>query len=355
MKKVFLLVLFLFSVKTIFCQSFNNSIKKTTLLIELFKNVHDLPGLSVSISFNDSLVYSKGFGYSNLENKTKVNPSTTKFRIASITKSITALTLGKLMELDSLDITKSVYFYLPKLQKKEYDFTIKQVGGHLSGIRRIPSKEKYSCDNNYNKDDFYATFAKDGLEFEPSTRYQYSNYGYKLLGLIIESKTGVTLTDSHKKYILEPLGLGNTIPDKKNSISTTEYYYKKNKKAPCLDCTFKFAEGCYLSTTEDIVKLGNGILYPNRILKKETLIELIKQQKTLNNKGTKYGFGFISLKDDFGNYFFGHSGNNSGNSSNYRIYPNSNLVISICINKGGIRTDKLISKIANQFIKKINR
>jgi serine beta-lactamase-like protein LACTB len=129
--------------------------EKTKKLVEKTLNKENIPGISISISINDSLIFSEGFGYSNIENKTKINPSKTKFRIASITKTLTATTIARLSELNQIDLDKSVYFYLDSLPKKDFDFTIKQVGGHLSGIQRVPSTEKYSCDNNYCEKDFY--------------------------------------------------------------------------------------------------------------------------------------------------------------------------------------------------------
>lgn len=129
--KYYLFLLIVFSL-TSNAQNFEKAIEKTTKSVENFQDRNKIPGIAVSISYKDKLIYSKGFGTSNIETKEPINPSKTKFRIASMTKSLTALTIGKLMEMDSIDINKSVYYYLKKLPKKNFDFTIKDVGGHLS-------------------------------------------------------------------------------------------------------------------------------------------------------------------------------------------------------------------------------
>lgn len=355
--KYYLFFLFILSVK-LAAQNFQKSIEITDKLVEKFQDKNKIPGIAVSISYKDKFIYSKGFGVSNIETKEPINPSKTKFRIASMTKSLTALTIGKLMEMDSIDINKSVYYYLKKLPKKEHDFTVKDVGGHLAGIIRVPTGERYDCKNTYSQSDFYNSFEQDNLLFKPKEQISYSNYGYKLLGLIIEQQCGDNITNCHRKLILNKLNLDNITPDIKNNESLNNNFYieekGKNVLAPCLDCTFKYAQGCYISTSEDIIKLANGIIYKDRLLKEETIKELIKTQKTLDGNKTSYGFGFSSRRDFYGNYYFGHNGGYQGTTTEYRIYPKESLIITVLTNKSGdFRLDDLLNEIGFQFIEKI--
>ncbi len=340
-------------------QNFEKPTQKTDKLVENFQTKNKIPGLSVSISYKDKLIYSKGFGVSNIETKEPINPSKTKFRIASMTKSLTALTIGKLMEMDSIDINKSVYSYLKNLPKKEYDFTIKDVGGHLAGIIRVPTGERYDCKNTYSQSDFYESFKRDKLLFIPKKQLSYSNYGYKLLGLIIEQQCGDNITNCHRKLILDKLNLDNITPDFKDNDALNNNFYieekGKNVLAPCLDCTFKHAQGCYIATSEDIVKFANGIIYKDRLLKEETIKKLIKSQETLDGKKTGYGFGFTSIKDFYGNYYFGHNGGYQGTTTEYRIYPKESLAITVLTNKSGnFRLDDLLNEIVFHFIQQID-
>ena len=358
-KNKVLLILLLLNLNCSFSQNdFEGINLKTKKLINRFIEKENVPGMSVSISYNDTLIFSNGFGYADLENKIKVDPSTTKFRIASITKTLTAATIMKMAEEELIDINKSIYFYLDSLPKKEYDFTIKQVGGHIAGLIRVPSEEKYSCDNTYSKKDFYRVFKKDSLLYKPSVDFSYSNYGYKLLGVLIEKICKKSIILCHKKYILEPLKLNNTIPDnlqKDNQISKF-YFFDGNKfiLAPCLDCTFKYAQGCYLSTTEDLIRLGNAFLFTNRILNKKSLLELLTPQKIYNEIKTNYGFGFICTKDFNGNFFYGHNGGYVGSYSILCVYPNSKIVIAIMTNTYlNDEINNLVSRISNYYINKI--
>ena len=314
-----------------------------------------IPGLSPSISVNDSVIFSKGFGFANLENRLGVFPDKTKFRIASITKTMTATVLGKLSELGKIDLTRSPSFYLDSLQKKEYDFTIEEVGGHLAGLKRTASFEKYSCDILYKRADFFRIFDADNLLFEPSINMSYSNYGYKLLGVLAEKVTGTDIRANHKMYILDVLDLKNSVPETKDENEwRSTFYIETNGKiteAECLDCTFKYASGCYLSTSEDMVKLGNGYLFPNRILKKETLVELVKSKKLKNGLKTHYGFGFTNHTDSYGNQYYGHEGGYESARSCLRIYPKHKIVISVLVNRQVDDIDRLVSKVCNNYIK----
>ncbi|CAI8876491.1 serine hydrolase domain-containing protein [Chryseobacterium sp. IT-36CA2] len=161
-----------------------NTITKNKL--ERFLKQNDIPGMSVSILYNGNIILSEGFGYSDIDNKIRVNPSLTKFRIASISKIITALVLMKLNELDSINIYNTPSFYLDSIPREKYNFTIRQLAGHLSGLQRNPSGERWDQLNDYTEQKFYNSLKKDELDFEPGTQFQYSNYGYKLLGLLIE-------------------------------------------------------------------------------------------------------------------------------------------------------------------------
>lgn len=356
--KLKLIIFFLFVTNIFFSQKkFEALNKKTEKIIEQFLEKEKIPGMAVSISYNDTLIYSKGYGFSDVDRKIPVNTALTKFRIASITKILTAATILKMSEIELIDINKSVYYYLDSLPKKQYDFTIKQVGGHIAGLKRVPSEEKYTCDNTYKKEDFYRVFSKDSLLFKPSSKLSYSNYGYKLLGLVVEKVSGEDIITCHKKYVLEPLKLKKTTIDDGvyDNNSSKFYIHKKNKieEAPCLDCSFKYASGCYMSTSEDLIKLGNSFLFIDKFFKKQSLLQLITTQKLLTGEKTGYGFGFTTTKDSNDNFYYGHNGGYISSRSVLRIYPESKLVISILINIGIDDIDGLTSKISNLYIKKI--
>lgn len=338
--------------------SFESENNVTRKRCDRFLLKNDIPGMSISISYKGGIIFSEGFGFADLLNKIKVDPSKTKFRIASITKTITAATVGRLVELDSLDFNNTANFYLDSLSKKKYDFTIKQLGGHLSGMRREPGEERFN--NSYSRKDFYRVFSLDELEFEPSIKIQYSNYGFKLLGLIVEKKCGMSIVECQKKFVLDKLSLKNTIIDTGvYDSNTTRFYSIRNNQvaaSPPAKCSFKYAEGCYLSTSEDLITLGNSYLYSNRILNGETLKQLVKSQRLKNGDKTNYGIGFFSSTDYYGNYYYGHEGRYVGGLSLLYIYPKEELVVSCLINLDLIDKDvkSFIQEVLFRYIDKIH-
>ena len=359
MKYISIIILLISNVSFAQNLNFEKQNEKTKKMCEHFIKQNNAPGMAVSISYMGKIIFSKGFGYSDIENKIQVDPSKTKFRIASITKTITSSTLAKLVELDSIDLKKSVYFYLDSLPKKKYDFTVKEVGGHLSGMIRVPSEEKWDDHKTYFRKDFYRVFDKDKLEFEPSSKFQYSNYGFKLLGLIIEKKCGKSLIECQRDLVIKKLNMNNTIPDiGKYDINVTKFYSYEDKKTietPVPKCIFRYAEGCYLSTTEDLITLGNGFLYVDKLVKKGVFTEFIKTQKLNSGEKTGYGIGFISSNDFYGNFYYGHNGKYIGGMGMLNIYPKEKLVISILLNTDTIKTslDMLIQEISFNYINEI--
>ncbi len=318
--------------------SFEKVNVKTQKLIENYKEKEDLPGVSISIAYNDSLIFSEGFGFADLENKIPVIPSKTKFNIGSITKTITIVSLARLAEMDSIKFEESIYKYLPELPHKSYDFTINQLGGHLAGLKRDSNEELWGDDRKVTRSNFFEIYKNDPQVYKPQSKYIYSNLGYKILGLLLEKKAGLEIGKANNKLVFDVLKMNQT---RKDSLgiqdeNKAKFYDSKRKNyttSPSISCVFTYGEGCYLSTTEDLIKLGNALLFPDKLLKKKTLIHLIKPQKTLEGKTTNYGIGLTSQKDKYGNYFYGHSGNWVGSRAHLYIYPNSKLVITVMGNR----------------------
>ena len=340
-------------------QNFLQVNEKVNKLVTKFKNKNNIPGISVSISYKNRIIFSQGFGYADLDLKKGVNPSLTKFRIASISKTITSVTLAKLQEQGKVNFKESVYKYLDSLPKTFYDFTIEDLLSHKAGFVRDYGGSILCDKNDFHKVEFYKTFNNQRFSYKPKTNFNYSNYGYKLLGILIEHIYGNSIVEAKKELVIDYLGLKNTIAETNNyDENTSVFYYEKNGKllkVPCLDCSFNYGPGCYLSTSEDLITLGNAYLYTGKLLSKESLSNLIKTRNTDKD----YGLGFINKKDFYGNWFYGHNGSYPGALSYLRIYPKNELVVSVLMN---YRTEEILSKFDilnneiayeyNQYLKK---
>lgn len=135
-----------------------------------------------------------------------------------------------------------------------------------------------------------------------------------------------------------------------NTVTFYSFIDGNKEKAKYVYNNSMCSSGCHLSTSEDLIKLGNGYLFPNRILKQETLIELIKSQKLIDNRKTDYGMGFDTGKDIYNNFYYGHGGSAISARSELKIYPNSKLVVVVLANKSKTKEDDLVEEIANNYI-----
>jgi serine beta-lactamase-like protein LACTB len=330
---------------------------KIDKVISQFVVNHDIPGVAISISYYDTLIYSKGFGYANIKKQQPVIPSQSQFRIGSVTKSITALTLGKLSQQGKLNLDASIYNYLDSLPKKEYEFTVKQVGGHTAGLKRMYLSYNTDSLNVVTRRQLYNAFTGQ-LLFKPGTQHLYSNFGFELLGIVIENVHKVNFDKAVEQLVLDPLKMKHTGPMPDTSSNTKYYTKKENAKIDALYMghNVNTASGYYYATSEDIVKLGNALLFPDRLVSKEILLKLIKPQKLTTGKATGYGIGVETLADSNGKWSYGHSGHIYGGTSFYGVTPGYKYVIAILINCDYLKEGKineLAQKISAEYFKVI--
>jgi hypothetical protein len=121
--------------------------------------------------------------------------------------------------------------------------------------------------------------------------------------------------------------------------------------APYVDNSYKWAGGGFLSTSEDIVKFGNAILY-NRLFPDSIKSELITTQYTSSGDTTHYGMGFFSGVNEFGRSHYGHGGGSVGGSCEMLVFPDEELVVAYLTNDTRSAIGKGIHEIAEIFMKK---
>ena len=154
----------------------NDKILKADSLILSTLNLKNLPGISVTILKDGINIYSKGIGYADIEKKTKIIPSETRFRIGSVSKTIASSALMKLVEEKKVNLDSSIYNYVPDYPKKRWEFTSRQIAGHLSGIRGYRDNEMMIDKNFTNVSDALEIFKLDSLMHEPNSKYLYSTH-----------------------------------------------------------------------------------------------------------------------------------------------------------------------------------
>ena len=241
------------------------------------------------------------------------------------------------MEERLVDLDTSFYDYVPYYPKREHDFTLRQLASHTAGIRAYRGKE-FALNMPYSIKDSIAVFMEDPLIFKPGKGYLYNSFDFVLLSLAMQEAGQKPFEGYVREKILDPLGLENTLvpPQEDNSESLeqmAECYTKTStgfKKAVQVNNYYKIAGGGYLSTCEDVAQIGQAVL-DGRLLDKDTYKEILTAQE-VNEKSTYYGLGFQVSEDTKGRKFVGHVGNSVGAYTNFFVYPELEIVVSILIN-----------------------
>jgi len=332
--------------------AFQEKYKQAYKIATQFLAEEQIPGMSISVSHKGKIIWSEGFGFANLKEQLKVIPNSTQFRIASISKTLTAAAMAKLVDDGKLDFDESLYTYVPDFPKKKYDFTIRQLGGHIAGIRHYKGNE-FLLNKKMSIVEGLDVFKDSPLLFKPGTNYKYSTYGWNLLSVVVQNASGVDYIEYMKDNIFIPLNMQNTSLDfsDKEIPNRTLFYMKRNGKVmigPKVSNEFKAAGGGFIATSEDLIRFGNEIINPT-ILSKKSISELVRTQKTSSGRDTKYGIGFRVEKIK-NTTRYSHTGGGVGASAYLLMYPDKDIVISIVTNLSGVNIRKLGSGLENVFI-----
>ncbi len=361
MIKIITSLLILLSSTILGAQQLTSVAEARKMIQKMVKDEH-IVGLAISVSVDDRIVWSEGFGHSDLAKKTPIDPRKTYFRIASISKPITATIMGRLWEDNVIDVDKSLYAYVPSFPKKKYDFTLRHLAAHRSGIRHYKWLEKENR-KPLSLEEGLGKFKKSKLRFKPGTKYLYSSYGFNLLGVAMQKAAKKPFEDLLSEYVTKPLGMEHTLPDRGNYDGlVTSGFFKTNgkgkvKKAKAVNMFMKLPSGGMLSTSEDLVRLGNAYAY-GRILRPETRRQLLKNTPLPNGKKVGYGLGWGVSTDRKGRQLLSHTGGNTGSVCRLVVYPEQKLTIAIVSNTFGIDYLKFIrnlSKISNAILKELKR
>ena len=204
-----------------------------------------MPGASIAIAKDGKLVMARGYGLANIEDREPVHADSL-FRIASISKPITAVAVLQLLEDGQLGLDEGVFQILGEIRPAEdasrnpqlYEITVRQLLQHSGGWDRDVSFDAMWIAGRVEMElgvakpiscrDVIRFMLGQPLDFEPGTRYAYSNFGYCLLGRVIEQKSGKPYEEYVRDKVLKPLGInrmaiGATLFDgrRKGEVTTT--------------------------------------------------------------------------------------------------------------------------------------
>lgn len=305
-------------------------------ILDSLRMATGIPGLSVTVGIDGDVVWSEGLGFADLENRVAVTPLT-KFRIGSVSKAVSSIAVGRLVERGHLDLDATVQTYVPGFPAKRWPITTRLVAGHLAGIRHYRGTEFESARHYATVAQGLTIFADDSLLFEPGTRWSYSSYGWNLVSAVVEGAAGVPFLAYMRREVFDPAGLSDMVSDQVDSLVMfrTRYYQMAQDgavlNAPFVDNSYKWAGGGFLSTPTELVELAFALL-DGELLERETLETLWTPQRTRDGRETEYGIGWYVSQDEAGRRMVGHGGGSVGGTTLFWVWPEQEVVVALTAN-----------------------
>ena len=312
---------------------------------------------SVMVAKDGKTIFSGAYGMADREKKTP-NTLDTKFRIGSMNKMITATSILQLVQAGKISLTDPLGKYITDYPNKDFasKVTIQQLLTHTGGTGDIFGPEFDAHRKELRTlQDYVNLYGKRSLEFEPGSRWEYSNYGFLLLGVVVERVSGKSYYDYVSANVYGPVdmtGSGSLTEDE--SVPNRSIGYTRfggNGLRPNTD-TLPYrgtsAGGGY-STVGDLLRFANA-LTSHKLLNAQNT-ELLTSGKVDTPRGVKYAFGFMDDNTDAALRHFGHGGGAPGMNGELQIYPQSGYVIAVLSNLDPPAASRISDFIANRLPK----
>jgi serine beta-lactamase-like protein LACTB, mitochondrial len=332
-----------------------------------FLSTTHVPGLSVGVVENAQYEWASGFGFADLENNSPASEHTL-FRLASISKSLTATGAMQLWERGLLDLDAPVQKYCPAFPQKESPITTREVLGHLGGIRHYKSGENQADLEGGNTKHFdnpiqagLDFFKNDPLVSEPGKQFHYSTQGYTLVGCVMEGASGTKYVDFMKQNVLVPAGMDHTQADDRFAIIPyrTRFYQKTESgavlNADFLDSSYKIPGGGWLSSAEDMARFEVAILN-DKLIRRATRDLMWTPLKPSDGSKDTYGLGWGSADEDWGSgekgtiFAVGHTGGQQGTSTAFMVAPAQRAGVVVLTNMEGVDANGLAKEILKVLV-----
>lgn len=298
-------------------------------------------GLSVAIGCARGITHVAHFGFEDRERGIPTSDAT-MYRLASISKPVTAVVAMQLAREGKLDLDRDVRAYVPEFPAQPFPISARQLLCHQGGIVHytngtvVPTPPRTDVAHPFEDAvDAISTFAASPLVYEPGTQYEYSTHGYVLLGAVLQRAGGARFEDLVSQRVAVPLGMTTLRPDKQwIDIPHRTIGYRRVSGAIVPsedgDVSWKLAGGGYISAVQDLARFGSGLL-AGRVVDHATREEMWKPQATKSGAVTEYGLGFriAALRQP---RVVLHSGSQEKTRTRLLLVPEEDLVVALMCN-----------------------
>ncbi len=260
----------------------------------------------------------------------------TRFRLGSVSKVVTALALLRLHDAGRLDLDADVRDLVDAVARQPAAITFRQLAGHLGGIRHYRSGAEYMNTRRYERvGDALGIFAADSLVAPPGEAYQYSSFGFNLLGAALGPSAGSDYAAAVADWVLDPLGLARTSPEAASPAGAlaTPYSLRDDslRVSPAFDPSDRLPSGGWVASAEDAARLAYALVDPG-FLSEAARALLLESQRTAGGEPTGTSIGVRTGVDGAGRRILHHGGTSVGARAFLLVYPDHGVAVALLAN-----------------------
>jgi CubicO group peptidase (beta-lactamase class C family)/D-alanyl-D-alanine dipeptidase len=336
-----------------------DAIKSLEALIERERVDAGIPGLSIVIVEDQTVVWSKGFGHADLA-KTRLATADTVYRVGSVSKLFTDIAIMQLVEEGKINLDLPVTKYLPSFKPaNQFDkpITLRQLMSHRSGLMREPPLGNYFDPEPPSLAKTVASLNGLPLIYEPGTKTKYSNAAIAVVGLVLESVDGRPFAKAVRERVLAPLGTSASdfepTPAMKRTLAEGQMWAFHGREFPAPK--FELGEspaGCMYSTTTDLAKFMSALFADGKGLglQPNSLKAMLQPQFEKPDATVGFGLGFM-IGELHKQYRIGHGGAIYGFSTEVAMLPNEKLGVVLIANKDVV--NGTMTRMANDVLRNL--
>jgi D-alanyl-D-alanine carboxypeptidase len=307
-----------------------------------------VPSASIAVVKDGRIAYIQTYGEARLEPRTPVKPSM-RYGIGSISKQFTAVALLLLQEQGKLSLDDHVAKYFPNLTRAN-EVTLRQLLTHTSGYQDDWPQD-YVMPNMLKPttaEKIMDTWARKPLDFEPGTKWQYSNTGFTIGGAIIAKVTGQPYFDFLREHIFSPLNITSVVDFDQHGLTDSDpigylrYGLGPARVAPIEGPGWMYAAGELAMTAEDLAKWDIALI-ERKVMSPASYKQFETETVLAAGVGTQYGLG-VFVRSDSGRRVLTHGGEVSGFTATNTVYPDDRVAVVVLTNQDAASASGDIAK-----------
>lgn len=335
-------------------EKYKEAANKALTLISKNKVAINAPAISAAVSINGKLVWAGASGWSDIENEIPVTTNT-QFRIGSTAKALTGTALARMFDAKLIDLDNNISVYMDDLPNDAWqNITSRQLASHMAGLPHYKENTDYlglyktlTLSTRYEEvEQSLSIFDSSELLFEPGTQFSYSTLGTVLLSAVMENAVNTPYLEIMKKQVFEPLKMNATMAEfqGENSVNLAKFYWNSEGQSNQVrqwrdvDLSHRLAGGGFISTSSDLVKMGNAFL-DDKFISAKTRNIFWTPQTLPDGSETPMGYalGWRVITQEFDAEigeitFANHGGVSRGAQSWLMVIPEHNISVAVNIN-----------------------